>query len=86
VTLRNGDRLVVELEVDGPDLDWRPGATVELSWPDGRRAAATLQQSTRAGTIRTGETIRLVIELAPGDPPPDRITIATPAGTVVVVL
>ena len=75
-----------ELDDDDPDLDWQPGASVELSWPDGRRAAAALRQSTRPGTVRAGETIRLVIELPPGETLPERIVITGASGTVIVML
>ncbi len=88
ITLRSGEQLVVELEIAAgdPELDWQPGDTVELSWPDGRRAEAGLRQSTRPGRVRPGETIRLVIELAAGEALPEAIAVAGPAGTVIVRL
>jgi Ca-activated chloride channel homolog len=88
ITLRSGDQLVVELDVDaeGPDLEWLPGPSVDLIWPDGRQGAAALRQSTRAGTVRAGDTIRLVIELQPGEPTPERIIIDGASGRVIVVI
>jgi Ca-activated chloride channel homolog len=86
ITLRSGDQLVVEIDVDGADLDWRPGTSVELCWPDGRRTTAPLRQRTHPGTVRAGETIRLVIELAPDEALPGEIRIAGATGTVVVVI
>jgi len=75
VTLRTGDKLVVQFEVDDADLDWEPGTEVELVWSDGRRLSARILQSTSAGTVRTGEGVRLVIELAAGESQPDEVLI-----------
>ena len=86
ITLRSGDQLVVEIDVDGADLEWAPGAAVELTWPDGRRAPAALRQSTRPGTVPAGQTIRLVIELAASEGPPEEIRIEGASGTLIVVI
>jgi len=77
IALRTGERLVVQFEVQGDDLDWEPPAEVELRWSDGRRLTVKVLQGTSAGVLRGGEGIRLVLELAAGQSPPDEVLVGT---------
>jgi Ca-activated chloride channel family protein len=80
VTLRKDDKLVLHFVVEDGDLDWAPGTEVELVLGDGRRLMVRVLEniSTRAATIRSGEEVRLIIELAPDQPLPARVVIAGP--------
>jgi hypothetical protein len=64
VVAHEGSRLTLELTVTGADLEWRVGRQVEVAAADRRGAWATVLESTPAGLVRTGDTVRLVLDLA----------------------
>jgi Ca-activated chloride channel family protein len=59
-----GDRLVVEAEVDGADLDWTPPEEVQVALPGFvvRTLRVDHRATTGAGTFVAGTTLRLVLE------------------------
>jgi len=64
VVAHEGSRLTLELTVTGPDLAWPVGHQVEVAAADRRRAWAAVLESTPAGLVRTGDVVRLVLDLA----------------------
>jgi hypothetical protein len=75
IALRRGTTLMIQFEVEGAALDWKPGAEVELAWADGRSARAKVTQSTRPGSVPAGQQIRLVLDLAAHEPAPAQVIV-----------
>jgi Ca-activated chloride channel homolog len=84
VALRKGNRLVVNFEVDGAPLPWSPGSEVTLV-RQGHRTTVAVVQATAAGTIRAGDGVRLVLELAESEPLPDEVLIDGPEPITIVL-
>jgi hypothetical protein len=70
VVRRDGNLLVVEVEVDATDLAWAPPGMAEVTWDDGtaRQAAVDAGRSTRAGVVAAGRVLRIALDLAGGPP------------------
>lgn len=70
---RVGDRLVLEAELEGDGLDWRPPDEVRVALAGGgsRTLSVDLRSTTGAARLDAGQTLRLVLEaageLSPGD-------------------
>jgi Ca-activated chloride channel family protein len=60
VVLKKGDELHLEIDAS-EDLDWDPGAEVTIKLDDGSTVAAEVTGGTRAGRVKTGESVRLSI-------------------------
>ncbi len=84
VVLRTADRLVIEVLVDGADLDWHPPAeaVVEVG-KRGMGCAIDARHTTRAATIGAGRVLRVALAYA-GDDAPDRVVIDLPSGVIVI--
>jgi len=78
ITLRKGKTMAVALDV-GADVEWDPGAEVQLVWAGGRRARAKVLGGTRRGAVRSGQVIRIIVELDAAEAPPVEL-IVTAAG------
>jgi Ca-activated chloride channel family protein len=66
LVLRKDDEIVVEVLVEGEDLDWDPAFPgARLTLDDGTVGQATLvvERTTRAGLVRQGQSLRLVLRL-----------------------
>jgi Ca-activated chloride channel homolog len=65
ITLRKGRDWIVEIEVDG-ELDWAPGSDAVVEGADGLarvHAVVVAAQTTHAGRVQAGQTLRLVLTL-----------------------
>lgn len=85
IKLRTGNTLAVSIDV-ASDLEWDPRANVALVWADGRRARVKVTGGTRRGTIKAGQVIRIVVELAETEIAPVQVLIAGKGGIITVGL
>jgi Ca-activated chloride channel family protein len=63
--LRRGREWIFEIRVEGDALDWDPPSRASIELADGTRVGADVDEgkTTRAGEVRAGQVIRLVITL-----------------------
>ncbi len=56
---------MVEVSIDGGELEWKPGAKLVLVLADGRQLEVTVvaEASTRPGCLSSGQTARLALQL-----------------------
>jgi Ca-activated chloride channel homolog len=57
-----GNRLDIEIVVEGGDLQWSPPDAVEVQWADST-SREELTFATRAGVIKAGQSLRIVFRL-----------------------
>ena len=90
VARRTERELVFELEIDEHELGWVPPLAVEVAWSDGTSAELEVlaDRTTRAGTFRSGERVRLVVAIGPSDigRKPSQLRLAQPKGSLRVLL
>ncbi|HEY7372401.1 MAG TPA: VWA domain-containing protein, partial [Polyangia bacterium] len=85
ITLRKGTTMAVALDV-GNELEWDPGAEVELVWADGRRARAKVLGGTRRGAVKSGQVIRIIVELDAAEAPPVEMIVTGASVEITVAL
>ncbi len=85
-----GEELVVELEIEGGDLEWAPADPVDVVFDDGSHhlASIVVQHTTRPGIVGPGVTLRLALQLvskaAAGRP--REVTLSTASAQLVIRL
>jgi Ca-activated chloride channel family protein len=85
ITLRKGKTMAVAMDV-AFDLEWDPGAEVELVWADRRHARARVAGGTRRGTVQAGQVIRLIVELDETQDPPVEMIVTSAGAEITVAL
>ncbi len=83
VKLNTYGKLVLEFTMPSQQ-SWKPDE-IEIELPDGTTlTSSVLPGTTGAQTIRAGQTVRLVVELRPGDPTPTSVTVSGSGTTIVL--
>jgi Ca-activated chloride channel family protein len=85
ITLRKGKTMAVALDV-AAELEWDPGAEVQLVWAGGRRARAKVLGGTRRGAVKSGQVIRIIVELDAAEAPPVEMIVAGAGVEITVAL
>jgi Ca-activated chloride channel family protein len=58
-----GNRLDIDVLVEGADLSWSPPVDVEVMWADGSTTREVVTLTTRAAVVKDGEHLRVVLQL-----------------------
>jgi hypothetical protein len=85
IMTRQGKAMAASIAVTS-DLQWDPGAEVELVWADRRRARARVVGGTRPATVQAGHLIRIVVELDETQDPPVEMIITIAGAEITVAL